>query len=506
MAENRQLIEIQEVTKTYGVVRALTKVSFSIDRGEIHTILGENGAGKSTLMKIISGEQAPTSGQIVVDGAPMKSYSPTVSQAAGIYMVHQELAIFENMTVAENMFPNFRQMRGGRIDKRQLHQRTQEMLDLFGLKTIHPAQPMASVTLGGQQMVEILRCIAAKPRAIILDEPTSGLNDSEAEHLMAILRKLKGEGVTILYISHRLKEIMEISDRVSVLRDGQYINTFNNSPSLTEGDLINSMVGRDLSAALYTQKSGSTADNSAVLLEAKALHKKNVLRETSLSLHKGEVVGVFGLEGCGMSRLSRMLYGLEKPDGGHVLLKGQEIRRPTPRAMVQNKVMYLNNNRKIAGLLLHRPVGENIPLSIQKEVSGPLGVINRKKRDDISESFVKSFSIALPSLKMNPVKLSGGNQQKVMLSACLAPKPQVLIVNEPTRGVDVGAKSEIHNFLLAQAAEGVGVLIFSSEMPELMKLCDRILVMRNGAIVADIPTPDFSEQTIMRYAAIGEMQ
>ncbi len=504
MVQNSQLITINGVTKTYGVVKALTNVSFSIDKGEIHTILGENGAGKSTLMKIISGEQSPTAGSIAVDGVPMKAYSPIAAQAAGIYMVHQELAIFENMTVAENMFPNFREMHGGRIDKKKLHEKTREMLNLFGLKTISPSQQMASVTLGGQQMVEILRCIAANPRAIILDEPTSGLNDSEADQLMTILRRLKNEGMTILYISHRLKEIMAISDRVSVLRDGQYINTFENSPDLTEGDLINSMVGRDLSSALYTQKSGSTADCSQVLLEAQGFYKKNVLKETSLKLHKGEVVGVFGLEGCGMSRLSRMLYGIENVERGKLLLQGKALNRITPRAMVQNKVMYLNNNRKIAGLLLHRPINENIPLSIQKKISGSFGVINAKRRDDISESFVNSFSIALPSLKTKPVNLSGGNQQKVMLSACLASEPQVLIANEPTRGVDVGAKSEIHNFLLNQAAEGVGVLIFSSEMPELMKLCDRILVMRNGAIVADLPTADFSEQTIMRYAAVGD--
>lgn len=266
------------------------------------------------------------------------------------------------------------------------------------------------------------------------------------------------------------------------------------------------MVGRDLSAALYTQKVGTSADRNQVLLEAQGFYKKNVLHDTDLKLYKGEVVGVFGLEGCGMSRLSRMLYGIENVDRGKLLLNNQEIKHVTPRTMVQNKVMYLNNNRKIAGLLLHLPINENIPLSIQGKIAGPLGVINKKKRDDISERFVNSFSIALPSLKTKPINLSGGNQQKVMLSACLAPEPQVLIVNEPTRGVDVGAKSEIHNFLLGQAAEGVGVLIFSSEMPELIKLCDRILVMRNGAIVADIPTADFSEQTIMRYAAVGEIQ
>lgn len=501
-ANSNEFLKISNITKSYGVVKALTDVSFSIQKGEIHTILGENGAGKSTLVKIITGEEIPDSGSIELDGQKAAVYSPAAAHAMGIHMVHQELAVFENLTVAENMYPNFKERRGGRLDRKKLMQKTAEQLELFGLKTIEPGAQMASVTLAGQQMVEILRCIAARPKVLILDEPTSGLNDSEADLLMDILGRLKGEGLTIIYISHRLKEIMHISDRVTIMRDGQYVTTLQNGPELTESDLINNMVGRDLSASLYSTKQGSTS-REQVVFEVKALAKKNALNPSDLCVHEGEVVGVFGLEGSGVTKLSRMMYGLERKDGGEVLVKGRSVKPLNPRVMTRMKVMYLNNNRKVAGLLLDMPVTDNVSLPILKKVSGAGGFINFKRLGEISTDFIRKFSIALPSLTTRPRNLSGGNQQKVMLSACLAPEPEIVIVNEPTRGIDVGAKAEIHSFLLELAAGGVGVVVFSSEMPELMKLCDRILVMRNNSIVGEVAWEDFSEQTIMRYAAVG---
>ena len=504
-ASTQEFLNISGITKTYGVVKALSDVSFSIRKGEIHTILGENGAGKSTLVKIITGEETPDAGSIVLDGQTIKTYSPSAAHALGIRMVHQELAVFENMTVAENVYPDFKEKKGGFLDRKKLNEKAQEQLNLFGLKTIRPSAPMASVTLGGQQMVEILRCIAAQPKVLILDEPTSGLNDSEADLLMGILRQLKEEGLTILYISHRLNEIMQISDRVTIMRDGQYVTTLDNGPELTEADLINNMVGRDLSSSLYGIKQ-STQRSEEVLLEVQGLQKKGALNPADLKLYKGEVVGVFGLEGSGVAKLSRMMYGLERKEGGNVLVRDQVVKPLTPRAMTDRKVMYLNNNRKVAGLLLDMPVTDNVSLPILKKVSGRGGMIHFKQLREISTEFIQKFSIALPSLTTRPRNLSGGNQQKVMLSACLAPEPEIVIVNEPTRGIDVGAKAEIHSFLLDLSANGVGILVFSSEMPELMKLCDRILVMRSNSIVGEVPSSEFSEQTIMRYAAVDEQE
>ncbi len=496
-------LQIQDISKSYGVVKALANVSVNIRRGEIHTIMGENGAGKSTLMKILGGETAPDSGSVQLAGQRIKTYSPAAAHALGIQMVHQELAVFENLSVAENIFPHYRREQS-LISYRDLYAEARRQLELFGLKTIRPETPLASVTLAGQQMVEILRCIVAKPKVIILDEPTSGLNDDEAEKLLAILRRLKGEGITVIYISHRFKEIMAISDRITVLRDGRFVATLANDDSLTENDLINNMVGRDLGQSLYRIKSASgVAPDAETVLEVKSLAKKNALKPTSLRLGLGEIVGVFGLEGSGVNKLSRMLYGLESRDSGTVEVKGRAVSPLTPGSLAREKVMYLNNNRKIAGLLLDLSVTDNLSLPVLERYSGPGGFINFQGLADTARKFVHAFSIALPSLTTRPRNLSGGNQQKVMLSACLVPEPEILIVNEPTRGIDVGAKTEIHRFLLDLAAKGVGMLVFSSELPELMSLCDRILVMRNNSLAGEVRAGEFMEQAIMRYAAVG---
>lgn len=500
--QNAEYLKINNITKTYGVVKALTDVSFSIKQGEIHTILGENGAGKSTLVKIIMGEETPDSGTITLDGEQAKTYTPSAAQAMGIRMVHQELAVFENMTVAENIYPSHSFKKGGRIDYKALYSETGKQLERFGLKTVKPEEQMGAVTLAGQQMIEIIRCIVAQPKVIILDEPTSGLNDDEADRLMEILERLKAEGMTIIYISHRLKEIMRISDRITVMRDGQYITTLTNDENLTENDLINNMVGRDLT--LYSIKNPEDViNNKEVVFEVKNLAKANALNPSNVTLHRGEILGIFGLEGSGVTKLSRMMYGLEHKDSGEIYIKGKRLEKVTPKNMVDRHVMYLNNNRKVAGLLLDMPVTDNVSLPILGKVSNKLGFINTKELKRISTEYIKKFDIALPSLSTKPRKLSGGNQQKVMMSACLAPEPEVVIVNEPTRGIDVGAKEEIHKFLLEIAKKGVGVIIFSSELPELMRLSDRIKIMRDNSIVGEVECSEFTEQTLMRYAAVG---
>ena len=500
---SEEYLQIRNITKSYGVVKALSDVSFSIRRGEIHTILGENGAGKSTLVKIIMGEEVPDSGTITLDGEQVKTYTPSAAQAMGIRMVHQELAVFENLTVAENIYPTHNFKKGNFIDYRSLYSETAKQLERFGLKTIKPEEQMNAVTLAGQQMIEIIRCIVADPKVIILDEPTSGLNDDEADRLMDILRRLKAEGMTIIYISHRLKEIMQISDRVTVMRDGQYVTTLENNENLTEGDLINNMVGRDLT--LYSIKQPEDVSHSdEVVFEVKDLAKANALEPSSLKLCRGEILGVFGLEGSGVTKLSRMMYGLERKDSGEIYVKGEQLHKVSPRSMVERHVMYLNNNRKVAGLLLDMPVTDNVSLPILGKVSNGLGFIDSKRLRSISLEYIKKFAIALPSLSTKPRKLSGGNQQKVMFSACLAPEPEVVIVNEPTRGIDVGAKEEIHKFLLDIASKGVGVIVFSSELPELMRLSDRIIIMRDNSIAGEVSCGDYTEQKLMRYAAVGK--
>jgi ABC-type sugar transport system ATPase subunit len=496
---------INDIAKSYGVIKALQGIHFSIKKGEIHTILGENGAGKSTLVKIISGEEVPDAGFIELDGQRPRSYRPAVAHAMGIHMVHQELAVFENLTVAENIYPNYDFKKMGKINYKKLYEETGKKFEMFGLKTIKPDTPLASVTLAGQQMVEILRCIVAQPKVIILDEPTSGLNNRETDFLMTILKHLKEEGITILYISHRLKEIMQISDRITVLRDGRLVTTMVNDGGITENDLINNMVGRDLSGSLYKIKTEPGNTDADVVLEIRGLAKKNALNSTDLTLRRGEVLGVFGLEGSGTNKLSRMIYGLERKDTGEIAVKGKKINTVNPRNMIRENVMYLNNNRKLAGLLLDMAVTDNLSLPVLSKISGKFGFINFKNREKISLEYVDKFSIVLSSPRTPPRNLSGGNQQKVMLSMCLVPNPEILIVNEPTRGIDVGAKMEIQKFLFEIAAKGVGIIVFSSELPELMCLCDRILVMRNNSIAGELSCGEYTEQAIMRYATVGTL-
>ena len=325
MEETRDILTIKNLSKTFGVVKALTDVSFSIKEGEIHTILGENGAGKSTLVKIISGEEVPTQGVVELDGNPIKTYSPFAAHNMGIHMVHQELAVFENLTVAENIFPNYEFKKFGRIDYKKLYEETKQKLELFGLKTITPDTQLASVTLAGQQMVEILRCIVRNPKVIIFDEPTSGLNNHESDLLMGILRRLKEEGITIIYISHRLQEIIQISDRITILRDGHLVTTLSNANTITENDLINGMVGRDYSTSLYGIKTEIGTQNNEVILEVKGLSNKNGLKPVNLHLTKGEILGVFGLEGSGVHELSRIMYGLLHKDSGSIFVKGKKV-------------------------------------------------------------------------------------------------------------------------------------------------------------------------------------
>jgi ABC-type sugar transport system ATPase subunit len=498
-------LTISNVSKSYGVIMALRDIGFSINKGEIHTILGENGAGKSTLVKIISGEEIPDTGFIELDGQKPKSYRPSVAHSMGIHMVHQELAVFENLTVAENIYPDYDFKKAGKIDYKKLYEETKKKLEMFGLKTINPDTPLASVTLAGQQMVEILRCIVARPKVIILDEPTSGLNNRETDSLMTILKHLKDEGITIVYISHRLKEIMQISDRITILRDGKLVTTLVNDDRITENDLINNMVGRDLSESLYKIKMAPGNPGGPVVLDVRGLAKKNALNTTNLTLHRGEVLGVFGLEGSGVTKLSRMMYGLEHKDAGEIFVKGKKINPVNPRNMIRENVMYLNNNRKLAGLLLNMAVTDNLSLPVLSKISTRFGFINFRNREKIALEYVDKFSIVLSSLKTPPRNLSGGNQQKVMLSMCLVPEPEILIVNEPTRGIDVGAKTEIQKFLFEIAAKGVGIIVFSSELPELMCLCDRILVMRNNSRAGELSCGEYTEQAIMRYATVGTL-
>lgn len=493
---------IDNISKNYGVVQALKNVSFSVSKGEVHTLLGENGAGKSTLIKIIKGEETPTSGSITLDGKKIKTYTPTVARDLGIAMVHQELAIFENMTVAENIFPTCDFLtRTGSLDKKRLIKEAQEKIDLFGMDLISN-QKMDTLTVAQQQMTEILRAISAGSKCVLLDEPTSGLNKEETAKLMSIIDALRKQGITVIYISHRISEVMQISDRITVLRDGEYVCTFINDDKLEEIDLISKMVGRELTNSLYKRKNYSDNVSDEVYFEVKGMNKKNAVYDIDFKLKKGEVVGFFGLEGSGTDSVSRMIFGLEAMESGEIYFKGKKIDKVTTTTMVDNKIMYINNNRKQAGLLLNSSTLNNMSMPVLKEYSKG-SIIDEKRLIAHTEKYVAAFNVIIPSVYQKPINLSGGNQQKVLLSICLGNNPELLITNEPTRGIDVGAKAEIHKFLLEAVDEGVGLIVFSSELPELMSLCDRIIIMKNKRIVGEIRNEEISEEVIMTIAAGG---
>ena len=493
-------LEIRHLSKNYGIVKALKEVSFTVAKGEVHALLGENGAGKSTLIKIISGEESPSSGSIFINGLEVKEFNPAHAMAAGIAMVHQELAIFENMSVSDNIFPGNTFLNGGFINRRKTDKEAKALIDLFGVN-ISPKQRMDSLTMGQQQIVEILRCVSTGREIILLDEPTSGLNQEEVQKLMEIIRALKKRGITVVYISHRIDEIKTISDRVTVLRDGNYVGTYENNGELSEMDLISRMVGRALTETLYSARTEDGIAGEEVVLEAKHFSKKNSVDDICFSLHKGEVLGFFGLEGSGTNTVSRMIYGLEAADHGELHLKGRHIKNPSPDMLVKSGVMYLNNNRKNAGLLLKSPAVDNLSIPLIRELSdGPF--LNKSKMKVHAEKYIGEFNIVIPTVFQQPRNLSGGNQQKLMFSICMGCNPEIVIINEPTRGIDVGAKGEIHRFILSLVKNGLSVIIFSGEMPELISLCDRVIVMVKNRINAEL-LKGMTQEMIMAKAAGG---
>lgn len=494
-----EFILLQGITKTYGIVEALKDINFGIAKGEVHTLLGENGAGKSTLVKIVMGEEVPDSGTLKIGGKEIDTFSPDYANSLGISMVHQELAIFDNLTVAENIFPTrFFSNRPGIVNWNQLLQKAKESIDIFDIN-IKPNQRMDSLTLAQQQMVEILRSISNDQQIILLDEPTSGLNNEETEKLMWIVRDLRDKGITIIYISHRIHEVMAISDKITILRDGNYICTFINDQNLTEDDLVNAMVGRELSESLYSKKRFFDASDNPAVLSVTGLAKRNALHPTQFELREGEIVGFFGLEGSGLNTVSRMLYGLEGKESGEIIFKGTKISRLSPQELINKKILYLNNNRKQAGLLLDSSTADNMMMPKMDELSR-FSILKNDAIAEYTEKFIKLFSIVIPSIFQRPRNLSGGNQQKLMFSMCIGTEPELMIVNEPTRGIDVGAKSEIHKIILNASAHGTGFIVFSSDLPELIGLCDRIYVLKNKAIVGELRGAEITEEDILALA------
>ena len=490
------LLEAREIVKTFAGVRALDRVSFDLAGGEVHALVGENGAGKSTLMHILGGVYAPDSGRILLDGAEVRFADPHAAARHGIGVVFQELSLSENLSIAENVFANRQPVRfADLIDWRELHDRTRDILRLFDWD-IDPATPVGDLATAKQQVVEILKAIAGKPRLLIFDEPTSSLAALHTRMLFDNIRRLKQTGLSVIYISHHLSEVFQLADRVSVLRDGRLVDTCR-VEDVTEDDLVRKMVGREL-VDMYGSRAVEIGDQCFRIENASC---EGRFQDVSLSVRKGEIVGVAGLAGAGRTELGRAIFGAEPLDSGRVFLGGKALTVRSPEDAIASGIAYLAEDRKGDGLFVDMSVRENCVAPSLGRFAGRFGMMDDAAITQSARDAIDRFGIVTPSASQQVALLSGGNQQKVLLAMWTGIRPRLLIADEPTRGVDVGAKSEIYAQLRKLAADGVGILLISSDLPEILGLSDRVLVMRSGRLAGEFARGQATEETIIACAA-----
>lgn len=493
------ILELSEISKSFPGVQALNKVNFSVEQGEVHALLGENGAGKSTLIKIISGVYQADQGQMLIDGQPCIFHNPREAQRAGVATIFQELILYPELTVAENIFMGHApRSRYGLIDWRAMRQRAQELLASLEIYDMDVDSKVGAMSVGKRQRVEIAKALSHNARILIMDEPTAALTEADVERLFGIVRLLKQRGVSIIYISHRLEEIFMLADRVTVLRDGQYVATKAVSDT-HEGDLIQMMVGREIDDLFpkLPAKLGET------ILRVDNVVRHPLPRGVSLEVRAGEIVGLAGLVGSGRTELAHVLFGIAPAERGEIWLEGKRVLIKSPSQAMRLGLAYVPEDRGNQGLIKQMTVRENTSLAILRSLARA-GFVKRGEERTLAERFVGELSVRTPSIEQVVNKLSGGNQQKIVVSKWLASQPKLLIMDEPTRGVDVGAKSEIHRLISQLASEGMAILMISSELPEILGMSDRVLVMREGRIVAEFSRDEATQERV-GAAMMGEV-
>lgn len=488
------ILEMHHISKTFGAVKALRDVSLTVYPGELHALMGENGAGKSTLMKILSGAyKADPGGTITIEGKPQ-------AEAVGaVAVIYQELSLAPNLTVAENMYLG-REIANaaGIVDRAATRDRAAPILKRLGVK-FGPRTIVGSLSLGERQMVEIARALTTDARLVVMDEPTTSLSARETERLFEVIALLKADGIAIIYISHRMEEIYALADRCSVLRDGVYVGTLDRA-DLSAQALVQMMVGRDLDSFYKKEHVAQTDLSGTPLLQVSDMSDGGLVKPCSFSLYRGEVLGIAGLVGSGRTELARLIYGADMRKGGTVTLDGQAIAAKDPRASLASGIAYLTEDRGKLGLFLDMSISDNVNVGVIQNDAHGGGRLNFASAAKRASEAIKSLAVKTPSARLPVGGLSGGNQQKVLIARLLETNPRVVILDEPTRGVDVGAKSEIYKLIDALARKGVGVIVISSELAEIIGVCDRVLVMREGRIagqVPDIPGQQISQQAIM---------
>lgn len=491
MAE-QYLLQMKDIHKRFPGVYALKGVSFDLFPGEVHALLGENGAGKSTLIKVLGGIYSRDQGEILIEGKPVQISTVQESRACGVSIIHQELVLVPFLSVAENIFLGREIKKGHIVDRAAMAAATQKALDDFGL-SLDPNALIADLNIAQQQMVEIVKAVSFNARIIVMDEPTSSLSDKEVDALFDNIRKLKARGIGIIYISHRMSELGQIADRVTVLRDGEYIAT-REVRSTTTDELVALMVGRTLDN-YYTR---TFNDCEEVVLDVQGL-RTDKIHDVSFQLKKGEILGFSGLVGAGRSETMQAIFGLDKVLAGSIKLNGEELAGKQSREILQKGISLVPEDRKSDGIFPEMPISFNLSLKVLYEFIKGIRV-NARKEDEIVGHYFDALSVKAPDTRTLMRALSGGNQQKVVIGSWLASKPQVLILDEPTRGIDVGSKSEIYAIMNDLAKSGVSIIMVSSELPEILNMSDRVVVMCDGTITGTLNRTEASQETIMQLA------
>jgi rhamnose transport system ATP-binding protein len=485
-------LEFRDIRKSFGAVQALTGVSFSVREGEAHALVGENGAGKSTLLKILAGILAPDAGEMRWDDAPLSPANPREALELGIGMVYQEMLSFPNLSVAANIFAGRELTRFGRLDEPAMRARTAALLEELHLP-IDPDARAEALSAAHRQLLQVARAVAFDCRILVLDEPTTSLTDSEADHLFAVVRKLKARGTTVLYVSHRLPEVFRLCDRITVLRDGGFAGTFERA-EVTAERIVSAMVGRDLPP----REEHAASATARPALEVRGLASPPCFRDVTLSVRAGEIVGLFGLVGSGRTELLESIFGLRATDAGEVRLDGRPVRVRNARDAARAGIALVPEERQRQGLFFNLTIRHNLMLP-SRAIAGARRIDTVTEHRETAD-LMTAWRIRAAGPDVLPDALSGGNQQKVVLAKWLATGPRVLLLDEPTKGVDVGAKFEIHEIIRRQAAKGLACLVVSSDLPEVLALADRIVVMRAGRVQGELPGKGATEEAVMRLA------
>ncbi|WBL14681.1 sugar ABC transporter ATP-binding protein [Sutcliffiella sp. NC1] len=492
------VLEIQNITKEFPGVKALKGVSFDIRRGEVHALVGENGAGKSTLMKILSGVYAPTTGKIRLDGKEVTFTDPKQAQQLGVSIIHQEFSLIPYLSGVDNIFLGREKKANGILDRRKMRKEAEEVLKRLDAN-IDLNKPVAHLSVANQQFIEIAKAIAIDTKVLIFDEPTASLTGKEIEKLFELIERLKADGVTIIYISHHLEEILKMCDRMTCLRDGEFVAT-KDVKDLTKQDIVKMMVGREIVNA-FPEKPKRTGKEE-LRLEVKQLSNKSV-NDIQFSLGKGEIVGIAGLVGSGRTETVRALIGADPAKEKEVFIDGKKVSIKSPTDALDLGIALIPESRKTQGLVLNMSIKNNISIPILKDLGNFLGIINKKKENMVINQSIKDLLIKTPSGNQLVKNLSGGNQQKVVLAKWLNTDCKILIFDEPTRGIDIGAKEEIYKLMRNLADKGISIIMISSELPEILGMSDRVLVMHKGKMKAEIDGKEATSENVMYYATGG---